>query len=81
MIQTHISLISGECAKKPLEILLELQGLAETSVSHLPKVVLCTATGLSAECFNQWTGLQIGLPKERWGVTGALDCSGLFDRR
>lgn len=34
-----------------------------------------------AECFNEWPGLQIGLPKERWGVAAALDCSGIFDRR
>lgn len=36
---------------------------------------------MSDECFTQWTGLQIGLPKERQGAAGALDCSGLFDRR
>lgn len=82
----HTSLISEECAKKPLEILLVLQGLAENPVSHLPKVVWAALPAGAvhrnlAECFNEWPGLQIGLPKERWGVAAALDCSGIFDRR
>lgn len=86
--KTHLSLITGECAKKPLEILLELQGLAG-NLYHtyqrwcgLPSPqMLCTGTRLGAEYFNQWTGSQIGLPKERRGVPGTLDCSGVFDRR
>ena len=62
MVQTHVSLISGECAKKPLETLRELQGLAERAVAHLPEVAWTVSPAGAvrrnlAECSNKQTVL------------------------
>lgn len=53
---------------------------------HLPEAAW-TASPMGAgrrnldDPSNQQSVLQIGLSKERWGVAGALDCSGAFGGR